>query len=103
MLAGSNAEVADELRAHPGQWFLVAADDDLSRAHVYSQTAYRIRQNYREGKGLAAFAADEDGEFEAVATTIMPPLPPTRAAACEVRARFVPASPLDARLGQVDV
>jgi hypothetical protein len=96
VLAGSNAEVADELRAHPGQWFLVAADNDPGRAHTFAQTAYRIRLNYADGKGLADFAEDETGRFNAVATT--EPVTNGRVALCEIRAIWEPKSAGDAGL-----
>ncbi len=72
VLSKSNAEVAALLRSQPGQWFRVAGGPK-ERARVYAQTAYRINQNYRpdeSGKpqGLSPFAADDTGEFQAVAT-----------------------------------
>lgn len=67
-----NAEVAQYLKDQPGQWFRIAVGE-RHRAHVFTQTAHRINQNYKPDangvrRGLAPFAADGTGEFQAVAT-----------------------------------
>lgn len=94
VLAEDNDVVAQKLRDHPGEWFCVAADSRC-RAHVLSQTAYRIGLNYRDGKGLVDFAADEQGEFEAVFSA--DPHRPNQTAPAEIRARYVLTDPGVAR------
>lgn len=88
VLIKSNAEVAEDLRANPGQWFLVGIGTP-GQEHLLSQTAYRIRQNYKQGQGLSSFEADEDGEFNAIASTNFT-LPDGTTAACVVHAVWQP-------------
>jgi hypothetical protein len=97
VLIKSNAEVAALLKATPGQWFWIACGPKR-RARVYSQTAYRINQNYRPDdtgspQGLGPFAADETGEFEAVATADQSR--PDMVAEAEIRARWKPVGWVD--------
>lgn len=79
VLIESPEVTARKLRANPGQWFLVGVgypDEERTLeqvARVLTQTAWRIRQNYRRNsrgvpQGLKAFAADVHGEFEAQST-----------------------------------
>lgn len=82
--------VAQKLRDHPGEWFIVAADDRC-RAHVLSQTAHRIRLNYEEGRGLVDFASDDEGRFEAVFSTDSRRV--DQRAPAEIRARYVLTDP----------
>jgi hypothetical protein len=62
VLIERNVVVAQKLRAEPGTWWLVGYGDK-DRAKVMAQTAFRINQG-----DLRAFAADDAGFFEAVAT-----------------------------------
>jgi hypothetical protein len=82
--------VAQKLRDHPGEWFIVAADDRC-RAHVLSQTAYRIGLNYEGGRGLVDFASDDEGRFEAVFSA--DPRRANQHAPAEIRARYVLTDP----------
>lgn len=98
VLIESHEITARKLRASPGQWFLIGArdpDEDHTLeeiARVMTQTAYRIRLNYRRNaqgvpQGLKAFAADSRGEFEATSTADQGR--PNKVAAVELSARWV--------------
>jgi hypothetical protein len=67
VLIKPNAKIAEELKASPGQWFIVGVGEK-SQQKVLSQTAYRINLNYIDGRGLRDFAADKSGRFVAVST-----------------------------------
>jgi hypothetical protein len=85
-----NADVADKLRANPGEWFLVGIGTK-GQEHVLSQTAYRIRQNYEQGRGLASFESDDAGRFDATASTNFR-MPDGTLLACALHAVWLPAA-----------
>lgn len=98
VLIESAESTARKLRANPGQWFLIGVGEPdewntLEQiARVLTQTAYRIRQNYRlddsgKRRGLRAFAANEHGEFEAQSTADQSR--PNQRAAVELIGRWV--------------
>lgn len=92
VLAEENHVVAKKLRASPGRWFLVAIGE-LDEARTLTQTAWRIRQNYRVNQrgrrqGLSAFSEDDRGYFEATASADQQR--PDQAAPAELWARWVP-------------
>lgn len=98
VLIESPEVTARKLRASPGQWFLIGvghpdAEHTLEQvARVLTQTAYRIRLNYRQNErgipqGLKAFAADSRGEFEAQSTADQSR--PDKIAPVELSARYV--------------
>jgi hypothetical protein len=102
VLIKSPEVTARMLRANPGVWFLIGIgdpDEDHTLeqvARVLTQTAWRIRQNYRPNdrgvpQGLKAFADDPTGEFEAQSTADQSR--PDKLAAVELLARWMPRTP----------
>ena len=79
-----NDEVAEHLRLHPGEWFLVGTGTDDRQKHILRQTGHRIRRG-----ALADFASCSDGNFEA--TSDANQAHADRIAYAELYARWVPA------------
>lgn len=84
VLLHPNPEIAEFLRAHPGEWYLVATGKREER-RVLTQTAYRIRN-----AKLADFAVGPGEQFQARATADR--RRPDPLADVEVYARFLPSS-----------
>lgn len=84
MLGGDALEIAEFLREHEGEWYLISpVPCPRSRVSVIKQTAHRIRR----GK-LAAFPLSDEGRWE-VRTTAAEDRPDP-VAEVEMTARWVP-------------